>query len=387
MTTHMPTVEHFPELLLERTGPSVSIYLPTGRRFPESQQDVVRFRNLLRQAESSLGEEMGAAELEAFTAPLHELAGNELFWSHTLDGLAVFFHADFYKVYKLQRAVPERAIVADSFHIKPLLRVLQSADRFQLLAITRDHVRLFQGNRDAVDEVALHASVPRTLTDALGDEVTEPHTAFNSVGQLGHGGAQIAMHAGSGSRKDEVDKDTERFFRVVDRAIIEHHAKHSGLPMVLAALPEYHALFRSVSHNALLLPDAIAGNPDAFSAEELRQKAWEIVEPRYTARLQGYMDEYGAATPRALASDVLSDVAMAALGGRVRTLLVDDDRVVPGRVDRTTAHVTHGESDDPHVDDILDDLAEIVLRMGGDVVMVPRDRMPSITGIGAIYRF
>lgn len=387
MTMTIPTVEHFPELLLDRTGPCVSIYLPTGRRFPESQQDVVRFRNLLRQAESSLSGMMGADQLKAFTAPLHELADSDRFWSHLFDGLAVFLHADFYKVYKLQRAVPERAIVADSFHIKPLLRILQSADRFQVLAISREHVRLFQGNRDAVDEIALHASVPRTLVEALGDEVTEAHTSLNSVGQLGHGGAQVAMHGGSGSRKDEIDKDTERFFRIVDRAIVEHHAKHSALPMVLAALPEHHALFRGVSHNALLLPDAIAGNPDAFSAEELREKAWEIVAPRYTARLQGFMDEYGAGLPRGLASDVLADVALAALGGRVRTMLVDDDRVVPGRVDRTTGHVSHGKLDSPHVDDILDDLAEIVLRMGGDVVMVPRDRMPSITGIAAIYRF
>ena len=387
MTITTPTVEHFPELLLDRTGPCVSIYLPTGRRFPESQQDAVRFRNLLRQAEASLTELLGAAELEAFTSPLHQLADSDRFWSHLLDGLAIFLHADFYKVYKLQRTVPERAIVADSFHIKPLLRVMQSADRFQVLAITREHVRLFQGNRDAVDEIVLHPDVPRTLTDALGDEVTEPHTSYNSVGQLGHGGAQIAMHAGSGSRKDEIDKDTERFFRVVDRAIVEHHAKRSGLPMVLAALPEHHAMFHDVSHNALLLPDAIAGNPDAFSPEELRKKAWEIVEPRYTARLQGFMDEYGAGIPRALASDALADAAMAALGGRVRTLLVDDDRVVPGRVDRTTGHVSHGALDDPHNDDILDDLAEIVLRMGGDVVMVPRERMPSITGIAAIYRF
>jgi hypothetical protein len=372
MTMMTPTVEHFPELLVDRTGPCVSIYLPTGRRFPESQQDAVRFRNLLREAELSLSDVMGAAEREAFTAPLHALADSDRFWAHAFDGVAVFLHADFYKVYKLQRTVPARAVVADSFHIKPLLRVLQSADRFQLLAITREHVRLFQGNRDAVDEVVLHAGVPRTLIDALGEEVTDGHAA---------------MHAGSGSRRDEIEKDTERFFRVVDRAIIEHHAKHAGLPMVLAALPEHHALFREVSQNALLLPDAIAGNPDAFSPEELRQKAWAIVEPRYTARLQGFMDEYGAGLPRGLASDALSEVAMAALGGRVRTLLVDDDRVVPGCVDRTTARVAHGALADPHVDDILDDLAEIVLRMGGDVVMVPRDRMPSITGIAAIYRF
>ncbi len=387
MTMTMPTVEHFPELLLDRSGPCVSIYLPTARRFPESRQDAVRFRNLLRQVESSLADVVGAANVETFTAPLHALAENELFWSHALDGLAVFLHADFYKVYKLQRAVPLWAVVADSFHIKPLLRVMQSADRFELLAITRDHVRLFHGSRDVLDEMTMHASVPHSLIEALGEDVTDSYTTLNSVGQAGHGGASSVIHAGAGSRKDEIDKDTTRFFRVVDRAITEHHSKHSGLPLVLAALPEHHALFRSVSHNALLLTDAIAGNPDAFSAEELRHKAWSVVEPKYTVRLQSLMDEYGAARPRALASDALSEVATAALGGRVRTLLVDDERVVPGRVDRHTAQVSHREVDDPQVDDILDDLAEIVLRMGGDVLMVPRDRMPTSTGIAAIYRF
>ena len=98
MTMTTPPVEHFPELLSDRVGPCVSIYLPTGRRFPESQQDVVRFRNLLRQAEASLSEMLNAAELEVFTSPLHQLADSDRFWSHALDGLAIFLHADFYKV-------------------------------------------------------------------------------------------------------------------------------------------------------------------------------------------------------------------------------------------------------------------------------------------------
>jgi len=41
-----------------------------------------------------------------------------------------------FRVYRLQRPVPELAIVADSFHTKPLLRILQSADRYQVLALT-----------------------------------------------------------------------------------------------------------------------------------------------------------------------------------------------------------------------------------------------------------
>jgi len=34
-----------------------------------------------------------------------------------------------------------------------------------------------------------------------------------------------------------------------------------------------------------------------------------------------------------------------------------------------------------------DDLAELVLKMGGEVVIAPAERMPSATGLAAIYRF
>lgn len=382
--------QQFSDVLAERAGPCLSFYFSTARRFPEQKQNVMHFRHQLHEAErslTSLETPLSESERTALLAPLHELLDNERFWSHTQDGLAVFRAPDYYKVYKLQRAVPTRTIVADSFHIKPLLRVLQSSDRFEVLAITREHVRLLQGNRDALDDVELNALVPRSLSDALGDQVTEPHGATRAVTASSMGGTGTAVHYGSGSRSDEIDKDSERFFRAVDRAIMESHAAAPALPLILAALPEYHAAFRAISHNPQLVEQAISGNPDALSMDELRARAWEIIEPTFAARLQGLLDDFLSAHPRSLASDNLSDVAMAALGGRVRTLLVDADRTVAGTVDHNTGRVTLGALDDPHTDDVVDDLAEMVIRMGGDVVVVPSDRMPSITGVAAIYRF
>ncbi len=380
----------FSDVLAERTGPCISLYFPTARRFPDQKQNVIRFKNQLREAEHSLAtleNPLSEHDRDALLAPLHDLVANDRFWSHTLDGLAVLRAPDFFKVYKLQRAVPTRTIVADSFHIKPLLRVLQSADRFEVLAITREHVRLFHGNRDALDEVELSAAVPRSLTDALGEELTEPHSAARTVTASGMGGSGTAVHYGSGSKSDEIDKDTERFFRVVDRAIIDSHSKVSGRPLVLAALPEYHAAFRETSHNPYLVEQAIAGNPDALSVDELRARAWEIVGPTFETRLKVLVDEYKSGLPRALASDELSAVALAALGGRVKTLLVDADRTVAGSVNHETGRITLGALDNAHTDDVIDDLAELTLRMGGDVVVVPRDNMPSITGVAASYRF
>ncbi len=99
------------------------------------------------------------------------------------------------------------------------------------------------------------------------------------------------------------------------------------------------------------------------------------------------MDAFGGASSRGLGSDELSEVAKAAVEGRVATLLVDADRHVPGSLDRDSGAVEIAELADAEVDDLLDDLAEVVLRAGGEAIVVPAERMPTATGLAAIYRY
>ncbi|MGP1609325.1 MAG: hypothetical protein ACTS5G_01370, partial [Burkholderiales bacterium] len=87
------------------------------------------------------------------------------------------------------------------------------------------------------------------------------------------------------------------------------------------------------------------------------------------------------------ATDDLAAAAQAADAGRVDVLLVEAERQVPGRMDVATGAITLGKLDDPEVDDLLDDLGERVLAAGGEVVIVPAERMPTRTGLAAIYRF
>jgi len=68
--------------------------------------------------------------------PFHALAEDEDFWNHTLDGLAVFGAPGLFQVFGLQRTMQELAVVAGSFHTKPLRRFLQSTDRYQLLGLS-----------------------------------------------------------------------------------------------------------------------------------------------------------------------------------------------------------------------------------------------------------
>jgi len=96
--------------------------------------------------------------------------------------LAVLAAPGLFRVYRLQRPVPELVVVADSFHTKPLMRILQSADRYQVLGLNRQEIKLIEGNRDALDEIELAQGVPRSITAALGEELTEPLLTLASFG-------------------------------------------------------------------------------------------------------------------------------------------------------------------------------------------------------------
>ncbi len=381
------------ELLSNHEPPCLSLYQTTHRRHPENQQDPIRFGNLVKELEASLLQKYPADEIEPLLEPFLALADDRDFWNHTLDGLAVLATRQLFRVYKLQRPVAELTIVADTFHTKPLLRVLQSADRYQILGLSRQEIRLFEGNRNALDEIEPAPSVPRTITEALGDELSEPHLTVASYGGVtgtqhgGSGGMQPGMHHGHGGKAAEVDGDAERFFRAVDQAVLERHSQPSALPLLLAALPQHHHLFHQFSRNPFLLRENIDINPDALSLEELRQRAWQVIEPHYLARRAALVEQFGNAMSQNLGHEHLEPVAKAVVAGRVATLLLEDGREIPGQIDAASGAILPADLERPEIDDALDDLAALTLKMGGAVVIMPPEHMPTQTGLAAIYRY
>lgn len=365
--------------------PCLSLYQPTHRHRPENRQDPIRFQNLVKALEASLLRGYAKREVQTLLDPFVALAEDSEFWEHTLDGLAVLGAKGMFQVYRLHRPVAELAIVADSFHTKPLLRMLQSADRYQVLGLSRHEIRLFEGNRHFLNEIELAPGVPRTMVEALGSELTEPHQTVASYG--GPGGSRPAMHHGHGGKESEIGIDVERFFRAVDRGILEYHSRPSSLPLVLATLAENRRLFHQVSHNPRLMDEGIDIDPDALTIDELRRRAWQVVEPHYLRRLGALAEEFGSARGKNLGEEDVEHVAEAIIAGRVATLLVEANRQIPGRIDPETGAIEFKDLEDPQVDDVLDDLGELTLKMGGKVVAVPSEQMPTKTGVAAVYRY
>ncbi len=163
---------------------SLTIVIPLAFRFISRpiviilRINKIRFASAIVKAlEESLRQQFPTDDIQPLLEPFQSLAEDRDFWNHTLDGLAVLGARGLFRVYTLQRPVAELAVVADRFHVKPLVRFLQSAGRYHVLGLSRTEIKLFQGNRDGLDEIELGDGVPRTMSEALGGEVTEPrHT-------------------------------------------------------------------------------------------------------------------------------------------------------------------------------------------------------------------
>jgi hypothetical protein len=377
--------EHIQKLLSIDQEPCLSLYMPAHRSHPKNLQDPIRYKNLLKQLEESLLQKYTADEVKKHLEPLNALVDDESFWNHTSNGLAVFSANGFFKMVGLPVSVDELAMVADSFHTKPLMQYMQSTDRYHVLGLSLHDFQLYEGNRHSLAEINLPPDIPKTITEALGDELTDKHMTVASYGGTG---GESGMHHGHGGKKDEVGKDAERFFRVVANTIHENYSKPAGLPLILAALPEHSNLFQKVNKNPLLLSESIAINPTSVSTDKLANLAWEIMEPEYTQKLDSLVERFEQARANGNGSDDYKEVAVAAVEGRVDTLIVEADRIIPVRITNlVTGNTQKKDLMNPKVDDLLDDMGELVMKMGGQVMVLPAGKMPSETGVAAIFRY
>jgi hypothetical protein len=75
----------------------------------------------------------------------------------------------------------------------------------------------------------------------------------------------------------------------------------------------------------------------------------------------------------------LNEITIAAIQGRIRNLIIASDRFLWGSLDKTTGKITSHINKNLAIpeDDILDDLAEIVIARGGAVTLLKHNEMPS----------
>jgi hypothetical protein len=351
--------DQFPnDMISDEGGPHISLYQPTHRHFPENKQDLIEFKNLLREIVNSLKQKNEPSFIDSIMEPFYKLENDRDFWNNTLDGIAVLANQNRCIIYNLHGPVKEFAVVNNSFHIKPLIQAFQSVESYQLLGLSRNNFSLYQGNRYGFSEIGIGPDIPRTLGAVLGKQQTEPSLTQGSFGGTG----RLAVYHGQGDKKAEDDKDTEKYFRYVDHYVYDSYSKASKLPLILVSLKEYHTQFKNLSNNPYLIEESIDCSYDSVETEQLQSKVLEVIKSLNLEKTEIITEAYKKAEAESMGSSDLVQVAKAAYESRVETILVEENRIVSGKIDSNTGKIKLGDIDNPDCGDILDGLAELVLK-------------------------
>ncbi len=338
----------------------------------------MRFRALVGEAESLLAKGPAPRDAARIVEPLRALE-NHAHWEHSLDGLAVFLSPTVHAVYRLPISVPERVVVADSFHVKPLIRFLGSNRRYFVLALSQNAVSLYEGSPFGAGAVEL-GGLPESLRGALG--VPDLDRAFG-----GHGApAQFVFH-GRGPGREETKEKLLQYFRAVDKALREY-LRDERAPLILAAVRYYHSIYREANTYPHLLTEGLDGNYERVNGEKIHAEAWPVVGRAFDEKIGVWIARYRSLAGTGLATDNIDEIALAAIGGRVRCVFAAEGETVRGLLDKATGAVTrHAKQPGPDDDDLLDDICEESFKRGAEVYVLPLVSMPTKSPIAAVFRF
>ena len=123
-------------------GPKVTFYVPTEVTTTAGGHAAATLTAQLKTAQKGLEEAgLSTADAEAALAEARELTTDSPYWRRQSRGLVVFAAPDFHRAVRLPIPVAESVTVADRFHVRPLVPVLESAGRAYVLAVSRSEER------------------------------------------------------------------------------------------------------------------------------------------------------------------------------------------------------------------------------------------------------
>ncbi len=386
-------VEQLRELLNACNGTCLSLYMPTYKKGKDSEQNHIRLKNLLAEAERQLDEGgMRPREQERFLRPVYDYLNDPAMWRFQDEGLAIFLtQGDVFRIFQVPIPFEEIALVNDRFHFKPLFPLFSGNGLFYVLALTLARPRLFACSHFTIRELEI-PDAPKGIEDTLKYDVRESHLQFhNEQGTTVQSRGSLMFHGHGGGNQSE-KSDIERYCRDVDHAL--HGVIHGkNDPLLIAGVEPAVTIYRETNTYPHLSEEKISVNPEVLSLPELNRRAWDLMEGRFREKQESRFKRYRQMrtdekkTGNKYANEV-PEVVRLANNGRVDTLFVVVDKHVWGRFDpdslKTELHEPNRQEGD---EDLLDTAALQTILHGGEVYAVQQDQMPDRAETCAILRF
>jgi len=358
--------------------------MPTHRTGRDTEQNPIRYKNLLREVEERLlAKGLRSPEVREILEPAHCLLQDQGFWPHQSDGLAVLFTRETFNSYRLPLPFEELVVISNRFHLKPLLPLFTSDGHFYILALSQNQIRLLEGTRHTVDEIDLE-TLPASMAEALQYERFDKELQFHTGTSSGTGKRAAIFHGHDVS--DEDKSKILRWFHKIDDELPKLLSIGQS-PVVLAGVEYLFPLYHEANSYAYLLDQGIPGNPEELKPDELHARAWPLVQPTFLQAQEKAVAQYSQlAGIEQTTTDVIAAV-QAAHHGRVDIVFVALGVQVWGKYEPETDVVTVHQEHEPGDEDLLDLVAIQSILNGGTVYAVEQGKVPDQALLAVVFRY
>jgi hypothetical protein len=343
------------QLVAARPGPCLSFYIPFYPGGRDAQGDLARLESASKQAHNLLLKRgLRQNEADALLAPLEKLPQDNEQWRHRGPAIAAFVAPQFFRAFRLPDEVREDLFVDEHFHLRPLLPLVNSGDRFFVLALSQTSHRLLAGDNRGLKEME-----PLTLISPR-DKPLSPDDDLVADGTLQTHIQQIAR-------------------------AVEDRLEGEQAPLILAGGEDVASAYRRVSQYEFLTDEHINGNPDLWSAHELHTRAWPLVEPSLVQNRESHRKRM-LLHRDGVARHGLADVIPAAMEGRIDALFIDCSQPHWGHLDSDGKIALHNQPR-PGDEDLVELAVAETLRHRGQVFAVSAEEIGMDDEAEALLRY
>lgn len=306
-----------------------------------------QLREAIVQAQDCLTPVMSSEDRMRFLEPLESLLTDSRIFEQMRGNIGIFRNKDSFRMLNIPVEVEYLCQVATSFHVKPLLKWLQSDQDFLLLGIEDKAAHIYLGSQES----------------------------FKHLDSLRFPEANKTIEAA-----DLLAPWLKEWFSLVAKDI-KPKLFFAGCKDTVRLVSETLKYKNSIYTPVLESFDNTQVGDACFAIRKiLKMEAQKFIEK---ALLEFRFAEEDNRTRKNL-----FQIAKAVIQGRVRKLIVSDDLSIFGKIDKVSGGLSIHPCDLDHEDDdILDDLAQMVLNQGGEVVVAPKNEIPKGRPILAILDY
>lgn len=292
----------------------VSIYIPTVV-VGDYEKNRIRWKNACNYAIKQLNNQ--GVTKTSFMKPALDLIDNNEFWARQSEGLAGFYSKNYGKHFHMINPCETSSYVGNSFKLLPVLQEIINKERVFVLALSHNEVRFFEAVKSGIYPVFIGDHVPPDMATALNLDING-----NSIQARSAGNSDVFHGNDSGDDKQNIR--LEQFMRSVDNGLM-NFLHDENVPMVLAAVEEYHPMYKKITNYNNFSDHMIKGNPENLSPVDLHQQTSKVFEELFNTRLDNFERLYQIKSSENKVANGIFNIQKLAEEAKVDSLLINKE--------------------------------------------------------------